>query len=209
VLFLVRHGESAANAGRLLVGRTDSPLTPLGMRQAAATGGMLADLASAAGTGVARILASPLARAHDSARIIAGTLAASLGDAPDVEVDERAIELDYGDLEGIPVSDVAPETWRAWRAEPAWRPPGGESLDDVSARFVPLLEALAPAAAGDDVVVVSHVSPIKAGVAWALGVGVEASWRLTLGVSAVTRVGFPAGRPCLVSYGETVHLAGL
>ncbi|MGD0440008.1 MAG: histidine phosphatase family protein, partial [Acidimicrobiales bacterium] len=38
MLFLVRHGQSDANAAGLVIGRTDSPLTELGQRQAAALG---------------------------------------------------------------------------------------------------------------------------------------------------------------------------
>ena len=58
-------------------------------------------------------------------------------------------------------------------------------------------------------IVVSHVSPIKAAVSWALGGGPELSWRLSLGVASITRIttGGPVG-PVLVSFNETDHLAG-
>jgi broad specificity phosphatase PhoE len=55
---------------------------------------------------------------------------------------------------------------------------------------------------------VSHVSPIKAAVAWALGAGAGVSWRLSLGVASITRVRTGgAGGPALVSFNETAHLA--
>ncbi len=71
-------------------------------------------------------------------------------------------------------------------------------------------EELSAEAARSDVVVVSHVSPIKAAVTWALGGGPELSWRLSLGVASITRIstGGPVG-PALVSFNETAHLAGL
>jgi broad specificity phosphatase PhoE len=57
------------------------------------------------------------------------------------------------------------------------------------------------------VVAVSHVSPIKAAVCWALGIDEGASWRMQLGVAAVTRIGAsPDGRPYLHSFNETAHV---
>lgn len=208
MLVLVRHGESEANAEHRLVGRADSPLTERGRRQAAATGLAMAVAADEAGSTVAAIVSSPLARAAGTASIIAATCAERLGAAPAVRLDERAIELDYGALDGAEVSAVAPAAWAAWRSDPDWRPSGGESLREVAERFASLLDELAEAAAHDDVVVVSHVSPIKAGAAWALGAGAEISWRMSLGVSSVTRI-VTAGRvPALRSFGETAHLSG-
>jgi broad specificity phosphatase PhoE len=55
-----------------------------------------------------------------------------------------------------------------------------------------------------DVVVVSHVSPIKAAIAWALGVGDEVSWRMFLDVAALCRVRLGPRGPSLTSYGERV-----
>ena len=53
----------------------------------------------------------------------------------------------------------------------------------------------------------SHVSPIKAAVCWALGTDETACWRMHLGVAALTRVGVrPDGGAVLLSYNETAHL---
>ncbi len=58
-----------------------------------------------------------------------------------------------------------------------------------------------------DVVVVSHVSPIKAAVAWALGAGDEVAWRLYLATASITRIGWGADGPVLHRYNETVSAA--
>ena len=56
------------------------------------------------------------------------------------------------------------------------------------------------ARAGDALVIaVSHVSPIKAAVAWALGVGPEIAWRLRLDLASVTRID---RGPSVVSFNE-------
>ena len=191
MLILVRHGQTAANASGLLLGAGSDPaLTDLGRRQAEA-------LASAAGVATAsRVLSSPLRRAVETAD--------SLG--PPVVVDPRWIEIDYGIYEGKPLADVPEDVWRTWRADPGWTPPGGESLVAVGERVRAACEDLAEEAAGTDVVVVSHVSPIKAAVAWALGVADDVCWRMFLDVAAVCRIRLGPRGPSLISYGERVAI---
>jgi probable phosphoglycerate mutase len=200
VLILVRHGQSEANAAGLLVGRTDSALTALGQRQAARIGEALA--AGHAGQPV-RVITSPLSRARDTAAIVA----AAYGAAPP-QIEERLIELDYGELDGQRPADLAQGMWAAWRSDPTWRPPGGETLADLHARLDPLWVSLVTEAADGDVIAVTHVSPIKAAVAWVLGSGPELAWKLSLGVGAITRVACAGPAPALVSFGEKGHLIG-
>ncbi len=190
MLVLVRHGEATGNAARLLLGRTDAPLTEVGRAQAAAVGARLGH--------VRRLVSSPLRRAIDTG--------GALGFDLPVEVDERWVEVDYGELEGVAVGDVPAETWRRWRSDLDFRPPGGETLREVGRRVREACEELlategAGARAGDgDVVVVSHVSPIKAAVAWALGSGDELAWRLHLSNGSITRVRWGPGVPVVEGY---------
>ena len=194
MLVLLRHGESEGNAARQLVGRDDSPLTARGRAQAAALAGAL----GAAGT-VGRLISSPLARARDSA--------AALGLELPVEVDERWIEVDYGRYDGEALGAVPAEVWTRWRADPGFRPPGGETLLELGVRVRAACEELfarhgQDGRADTDVVVVSHVSPIKAAVAWALGVGDEVAWRLFLATGSITRIAWGADGPVLHRYNE-------
>jgi broad specificity phosphatase PhoE len=190
VLVLVRHGEATANAAGLLLGRTDAPLTDAGRAQAAA-------LAPRLGR-VRRLVSSPLRRALDTA--------AAFGLDLPVEVDDRWVEVDYGEHEGRALTDVPAEVWRRWRQDPDYRPAGGESLAAVGVRVreacAELTAAPGTGARADDgdVVVVSHVSPIKAAVAWALGADDRLAWRLHLSTGSVTRIGWGAGGPVLHGY---------
>jgi probable phosphoglycerate mutase len=211
-LVLVRHGQTALNAsGRLQGRRVDEPLTDVGRRQAAAA----AAVAVAAGPGtVARVVTSPLLRARETAAAIA----AAVGGGIEPVVDERWTELDYGEYDGLPFGEVPPSVWDAWRTDTSFAPPGGgESLSALATRVWSACEELASSSAslgaggagGDGtVVVVSHVSPIKAAVAWALGVGVEASWRMFLDVASICRVSVGARGPSLVTYNERPVLPG-
>jgi broad specificity phosphatase PhoE len=195
VIVVVRHGRTAANAGGLLLGHADPPLDDEGARQAAALAGACGAL------DVARIVTSPLGRCRATAAAIAGATSVP------IVVDERWIELDYGELDGRPVAEVAAETWAEWRSDVSWAPPGGESLASLGARVREACEALVDESRDRDVVVVSHVSPIKAAVAWALGVGDEVAWRMWVGPASVTRIGIVGDRPTLRAFNEVGHLA--
>lgn len=193
----MRHGRTTANATGLLQGRADNPLDAVGEAQASAIGAALA------GLDTPRVIASSLLRARQTAALVAAQL--GLG-AESVAIDDRFIELDYGHLDGTPVRDVPAETWAAWRADPHFLPPGGESLAQLQERVEQACRALAEEAAERDVVVVSHVSPIKAVVAWALGVGPATSWRMQVAQAAICRVRTAPGNPSLTSFNETAHL---
>jgi broad specificity phosphatase PhoE len=200
VLILVRHGQTELNAAGRLQGRSDVPLTELGRVQAQAAAnavGVKAVGVTAGGERPARVVTSPLLRAQQTA--------AAFG--LEVSVDPRWTELDYGEFEGARLADVPSTALDVWRRDATYRPPGGESLAEVGARVREACAELAPIAAVQDVIVVSHVSPIKAAVAWALGVGDEAAWRMFLDVAAICRIAVSDRGPSLVTFNERAHLA--
>jgi broad specificity phosphatase PhoE len=53
------------------------------------------------------------------------------------------------------------------------------------------------------VVVVSHVSPIKAAACWSLGMGDEGAWRLYLANASATRIRWGPGGPVLAGFNHT------
>jgi len=185
VIAFVRHGETPPNRAGLLLGRSDAALTERGRAQAERLAKVLA------GWGVERVLTSPLRRARDTA----APIAAACGGA--AEVDERLVEIDYGEWEGSPFGDLEPAVVTRWRGDGAFAPPGGESLEVVAERVASFCDEWL-----DDpvVVAVSHVSPVKAAVTWTLRVGPELAWRMRLDVASITRIG--AG-PVLLSFNET------
>ena len=191
MLILVRHGESVANAQGLLLGRTDAELTAAGRAQAVAARSLLRDP-------VAEVRTSPLRRSRDTAALL------DLG-AP-VTLDERWIEIDYGEFECQPLGGIPAEVWQRWRRDRDFRPAGGESLAAVDQRITAACEELfaedgAARLPNGDVVVVSHVTPIKAAVAWALGT-VDLYWRLHLRTASVTRIGWNRDAPILHGFNE-------
>jgi probable phosphoglycerate mutase len=197
VLILVRHGESTGNAAGLLLGRIDSPLTERGAGQARSL--------SSAVAGATRLVSSPLARARDTAE--------ALGTGLPVEIDDRRIEVDYGEFDGQPLAAVPAEVWTRWRSDPSFTPPGGESLAAAGARVRLACEELftdpdGPARGDGVVVVVSHVSPIKAAACWSLGLGDEGAWRLYLANASLTRITWGPAGPVLAGFNHTPWSAG-
>jgi broad specificity phosphatase PhoE len=186
VLTLVRHGQSEANARGVMCGRSDPPLTDVGRRQAAAL--------AAALPRPTRLITSPLVRARETAAVFATDVAA--------EIDPRWTEMDYGALDGQPMTALDGDAWRAWRSDPEHVPAGGESLAAVRARVAAACAELAEEAAHGEVVVVSHVSPIKAAVSWALGVGIEIAWRMFLVDAAVCRIDTSGSVPVLLAVND-------
>lgn len=188
MLILVRHGTTALNVERRLQGRIDEPLNPDGQRQAADVGAYLGPLDV--------VISSPLRRARETAAALErrGTGA--------IEIDERWIELDYGEFEGRPFGDTNNELWERWRSDAAFRPTGGESLLDVMRRISTALPEVFERAATQEVAVVSHVSPIKAAIAEVLGAPASIAWRTHLVTAAICRIDVSGDAPVLLTFNE-------
>jgi len=143
-IHLVRHGQSTWNVLGRAQGQTPHvPLTPLGGQQARDAAARLA------GCGARLVWSSDLRRAVDTARPIARRLGAAV--VPDPDLRERSL----GGFEGQPSAGVLAAPGTAW-ADPGWRPPGGESMQDVAARVRRFLRRLHHRATGSPVVVVTH-----------------------------------------------------
>ncbi|HLK87578.1 MAG TPA: histidine phosphatase family protein [Candidatus Binataceae bacterium] len=123
-LVIVRHGETVGHSSIRYYGRTDVALSDLGRRQMRAA---RAWLSAQEGTmPFAAVFASPLVRATEAARIIAGhgTHVVEIGDLA---------EVDFGLFEGLTAEEIAeryPEEYRRWntnRLAPEMVYPEGES----------------------------------------------------------------------------------
>lgn len=182
---LVRHGRTEANAAQRLQGHLDLPLDDIGAAQ-------VAEVARWVGR-PDRLISSPLLRARQTAEAF---------DVP-YEVDPRWIELDYGTLDGVAWAEVGPEIWKRWREDPLYRAGGAESLAEMRDRVLAAVDELRADAADHNLVITTHVSPIKAVVAWALGVDVTVGWRCHLDQASVCRIAITPRGPVLVGFNET------
>ena len=190
MIVFARHGQTAPNREGLVLGRADPELTEEGHRQAAR---LAATLAAEA---VTAILVSPLLRARQTAEPIGKACGVP------VVVDDRLIEIDWGTWEGRSTGTLATSEVDRWKADKGTAPEG-ESLDSLAQR----VESFCTEHLEDGLAVaVSHVSPIKAAAAWAMGVDGIVAWRMYLGLASITRIGQGRTSPVLLSFNETGHL---
>ncbi len=124
-LYAVRHGETQWNAENRVCGRTDLPLTPAGLRQAAHTAELLAGLP------IERIYSSPMLRARQTAQAAADRLGLR------VETDPRLTEQDYGVYEGL---DRGCRDFLANKRQFAYPYPKGESMFQTAQRIYNFLD---------------------------------------------------------------------
>jgi broad specificity phosphatase PhoE len=186
----VRHGQTDANRNGVLLGRLDPPLNDAGREQAGAVASRVALLQPA------RVATSPLVRAVETAEIVAAACGLR------AEVDERLIEVDYGEYDGIPLGELPSDLVSKWRNDAHFAPPGGESLASVGKRMGKYTTEVLDSLGDGPVVAVSHVSPIKAAVLWALGLPDLYAWRLRLDNASVTRLAPGPDGPVLLSFNE-------
>jgi ribonuclease H / adenosylcobalamin/alpha-ribazole phosphatase len=199
VTALLRHGQTPMSVQKRYAGRTDAPLTEMGVQQAAAAAKRLAS----AGLGV--IVTSPLLRTVQTAQAVAAVTGAA------VVTDDGFRETDFGAWEGLTFAEVR-ERWpaeiTAWLADPDVAPPGGESFTDVSARVTAALDRVLAARAGQTVLIVSHVTPIKMLVTAALLAPPAALYRMHLDVAALSEIDWYADGPAVLrSFNDTSHLS--
>lgn len=153
-LILIRHGESLANAERRFTHGPHEPLSRQGREEAVARGRSVAGRFDPVA-----LYASPFVRALETARLIGGVL----GLEPIVV--EALREQDFGRLRGQGYDSVREDPlWHTdrWR----FRPPEGETLEEVFHRVGPALDAIAEKHLGEQVVVVSHGGVMAALHAW-------------------------------------------
>lgn len=137
MILLVRHGETEWNVARRLQGRSDSPLTELGGRQAGAMGRLIRELMNREGGGW-RLVASPLGRTVATAEAISA--ATSL----EAEYDPRIAEVDCGEWEGAFFSDILTTTGGTMSRGLIFSAPGCETYAEVQARVASFLADLPP-----------------------------------------------------------------
>jgi probable phosphoglycerate mutase len=198
VTLLLRHGQTPMSVEKRYAGRTDVPLTETGLTQAAAAAKRLAS------AGIDAIVASPLQRTVQTAEVVAAVTGVP------VTTDEGFQETDFGDWDGLTFAEVRerwPSEMTAWLADPAVAPPGGESFAEVSERVIAALARVLADRAGQRVLIVSHVTPIKTLVAAALLAPPPALFRMHLDVAALCEIDWYADGPAVLrSFNDTAHL---
>lgn len=200
-IYLARHGQTVSNREGRFCGHAETELTDLGVEQSRALGRRLEQ------TTIAACYTSDFTRALRTATLALG----ERGVAPRPDPDLR--ELHYGEWElerETLVRKNYPEQHRLMREEdPAWRPPGGESVAEVRARTFRALERIVKGHRNREVLVVSHGTAINCLLSAVLGMPESHVFRIDVTNCALTELEERCGRLYVVRLNDTAHLAGL
>ena len=129
------------------------------------------------------VVSSPILRTKQTAQKIAQALGL------EVEISEDFAEISFGDWDGLTHAEARnadPDLFEQWRGSWTVAPPSGESLAALDERVIRGLEAVLARHAGETVVVVSHVMPIRGILRAALGANAEAYWRILVAPTSIS-----------------------
>ena len=206
-VLLVRHGRTTANATGVLAGWTPGVmLDDTGREQAARLALRLAPLP------IVTAVSSPLERCQQTAQLILGEPGPPEQPRPPLTTDDQFGECRYGDWTGRKLADLVKDPlWRVVQAHPSavtFPGEGGESMLAMQQRAVDAVrryDAAVTAQHGDHAIwmAVSHGDVIKAVLADALGMHLDAFQRLMVDPCSVSVVRYTPLRPFAVRINDS------
>jgi broad specificity phosphatase PhoE len=201
ILYLVRHGETVANLEGRIQGQDDSPLTPLGRRQAVAVARRLA------GETFSRLYSSDLGRAVDTANEIGGVTGMT------VQTDPLIRERHFGVIQGLTREEIEkryPVEEHEWRRPPHYTaPPGAETHPDLMDRCRKFLDSHSSEWGWDEkVVIVSHGGALHAmfNTVFDLPLSKWMMWHFSNACLSIVETG---DSPRILVLNDTCHLGNL
>ncbi len=198
-LLLVRHGQTAWNAGEIFRGRSDVDLDDTGRKQAQLLGEYLSRVE------VEAVYSSPLKRALDTAHAVASPHNLS------VQISEGLTDMRFGTWEGEQLEIVKeryPASYCVWTERPAEaKIPGAETLGEVKLRSVAAASDIASKHSGR-AVLVTHRVIAKLVTLALLGLDESSFWNVVVDTCAVTTFRIENGRNILVRHNDTSFLQG-
>ena len=182
---LVRHGETEWSRDGRHTGTTDIPLTREGRKHAKALGKILS------GRSFLRVLASPMQRAIDTAKL------AGYGDG--LQIREDVSEWNYGDYEGITTAQIRVERrdWSLWSDGC----PEGETAADVGRRLDRVIAEIRDA--GGDVAVFAHGHVLRVLAARWVELPPAAGRAFGLDTASISVVGYERETPVILRWNRT------
>ena len=198
-VILVRHGETEWNRlRRIQGGNSDTQLNQRGRKQAASLALRLKQ------EEIQAVYSSPLQRAQDTARAIAGYHQLPVGVEPSLK------EIEVGELEGVSIAEVGKHLSqlliRHSQGEELPKIPGGESLTEVQQRVWGTIQRLVSRHGDGVLVVVSHYFSILTAVCSVLNLPLSQIDRLRLNSASISILTFDEQATRLTLFNDTCHL---
>lgn len=167
----MRHGQAENNVNRMLVGRhIESHLTEEGKKQASDAAKQLKSIQ------IDKVFVSPVIRTIETAQIVCKTLGIET-----YQIDERLYEIDLGKLAGMNYEEVTTKYGDLFlkfysEGDPVLKGFGVEAFASVKARIKSLLDEVLQNQKGN-ILMVTHLDPIKAAIAILLDLKPESLYR--------------------------------
>ena len=194
-IILLRHGVTEHTMRKLFsgTGGLDPGLNADGEAQATRAAAYLKKLGT-----VDALVSSPLRRTRETAGFVSSELGL------DIDIEPGIAEAAFGEWDGQTFAEVYekwPQEMEEWLASTSVAPPGGEHLDSVYDRAVVARDRLLQDYAGQTVVAVSHVTPIKMLVRLALDAPMHTIYKMELAPASLTTIQWwPDGTPSLRNF---------
>lgn len=178
----MRHGQAENNTKRVLAGHTSGVmLTELGIEQAKDTAKLAAQI------GFDAIYCSPIERAHRTAEIVGE----QIGRTP--KIDERLIELEMGQFTGMSFKDVHEKHGNVflkfYQGSEEISDSGVETFANVRERIQSIVGDVIEKHRDGNVLLVTHMDPIKAALADAMGLSAELLTNMVIANASMTVFG--------------------
>jgi broad specificity phosphatase PhoE len=196
-IIVVRHGQTRCNIENIWHGWDECDLTEEGSRQAVAVGQRLAV------EPISAVYSSPSRRALRTAREVA----ASHGLHPILE--EGLRERNAGAYEGVLVSEVEAQRPTIWEERNAdmwhWRPPQGESFQEVLERTLSVVERVRRAHEGETVALATHMGPARVLLSRFTGIPLEQTYQMEFPSTSISIYRFEGDRVQVEAVNDAEH----
>lgn len=153
IVYLVRHGETKANKLEIVMGASDILLDAHGKKNAKHVGEKLKTLKVKPDA----VYASDLKRASTTADIIVR----EIGFEKAIQKEKNLREINYGDLEGMPVHEAKALVPQYHDKDPKYKFPGGESYQELYDRVNSAFKKIVKENQGKTIIIVTHLRPIQ------------------------------------------------
>lgn len=186
-IIYVRHGQTDFPLNRIYCDRHEAPpLNDEGIKQAMFAAKILQKHL------ISAIYVSPAKRTKSTAEIISSQIKIPLTET--FELRER----DFGVWEGLYFEEIEkkfPEEYFHWKKDKAgFKPEGGESVLDMANRLKLLINHILEQNAGETVIIVSHVGPIRVLLSQAMYIPLDYYRQLRIDYGALSRVDYGASQ---------------
>ena len=176
----MRHGQADNNVNRILVGRhLESHLTEQGKMQVKDTARLLKNMS------ISKIYSSPVTRTIETTQIVGEELGL------DYEIDDRLYEIDLGKLAGTNYDEVLNKYGNLFLSfymgdDSVLSNHGVESFTAVKSRVRDLLDQIMTRHNDHNVLLVTHLDPIKAAISYILDLKPESLYKWHMRNAALT-----------------------